>query len=82
FVVAALAFHFEPNERKSLLWLLLIQRFYYRQLLYITTIRAFLRALSGRVQGWQKLKRTSALVQDAPGEPPKAAHDYGSPTRS
>lgn len=61
-LIAFVAFRFEPWERKSLMWLLLVQRFYYRQLLYITTIRAFLRALMGRVQPWQRMERTSALV--------------------
>lgn len=62
FLLAALAFHMEPKERKSLIWLLLIQRFFYRQLLYISTIRAFGRALSGRIQAWDKVRRTSALL--------------------
>jgi cellulose synthase/poly-beta-1,6-N-acetylglucosamine synthase-like glycosyltransferase/peptidoglycan/xylan/chitin deacetylase (PgdA/CDA1 family)/spore germination protein YaaH len=42
----------------SLLPLLLLQRFTYRQLLYVTAIRALVTALKGVFVGWGKLART------------------------
>jgi hypothetical protein len=45
-----------------LLPLLVVQRFCYRQLLYITALRAALAALKGRMLGWNKLIRTGRVV--------------------
>jgi len=49
-------------DRRDSIWrlapLLLIQKFVYRQLLYITAIRVAFTALKGTMQGWGKLSRT------------------------
>ena len=45
-----------------LLPLLLVQRFSYRQLLYVVTIRAVLAAIKGRFIGWGKLIRTGTVA--------------------
>lgn len=54
---AAIAFSFEKNGYKKLLWLI-PQRFIYRQLMYYILIKSFNRALKGELQGWGALKRT------------------------
>lgn len=49
-------------DRRDAIWrlapLLLVQKFVYRQLLYITAIRVAFTALKGTMQGWGKLNRT------------------------
>ncbi|WP_366657605.1 glycosyltransferase [Fodinicurvata sp. EGI_FJ10296] len=45
-----------------LLPLLMIQRFTYRQLLYVIAIRALLAAVRGNLVGWGKLMRTGLVV--------------------
>lgn len=56
-------------DRKRNVWrllpLLLIQRLFYRQLLYITAIRVALAALKGRMLGWGKLMRTGRVAAEA-----------------
>lgn len=48
-----------------LLPLLLIQRFTYRQLLYVVAIKSALAALKGSMVGWGKLKRTNSVELDS-----------------
>ena len=62
--VAATAVGLWINGEKApwrLLPLLLLQRFSYRQLLYVVTIRAILAAVKGRFIGWGKLIRTGTV---------------------
>jgi len=57
-VIILLAMRF---DRSVPLWHVVLfpfQRFYYRQLLYLTAWRAMIRALFGRLAGWGKLVRT------------------------
>jgi len=49
------------------LWMLLIQRFTYRQMMYYVSLKAMLAALQGARHGWKKLDRTGSV--DAPKEP-------------
>jgi cellulose synthase/poly-beta-1,6-N-acetylglucosamine synthase-like glycosyltransferase/peptidoglycan/xylan/chitin deacetylase (PgdA/CDA1 family)/spore germination protein YaaH len=53
-------------EGRRYLWrllpLVLIQRFCYRQLLYVTAVRVAVAALKGRMLGWDKLRRTGAVA--------------------
>ncbi len=51
-------------DRKPLRWLplLLIQRFTYRQFLYLVSARAMLAVLLGSRHGWRKLERTASVV--------------------
>ncbi len=61
---AALAIAMEHKCRGMwrLLPLLVLQRFCYRQLLYVTALRAAAAALKGRMLGWNKLIRTGRVV--------------------
>lgn len=43
------------------LWLVLIQRFFYRQFMYIITFRSIIAAIKGRRHGWNKFARTSSV---------------------
>jgi cellulose synthase/poly-beta-1,6-N-acetylglucosamine synthase-like glycosyltransferase/peptidoglycan/xylan/chitin deacetylase (PgdA/CDA1 family)/spore germination protein YaaH len=53
FVACAIAFALEKNEDWSLLLPLIIQRFYYRQMMYIVLFRALTQAVKGRPVGWR-----------------------------
>ena len=48
-----IAFALEKNEEWSLLWPLLLQRFYYRQMMYVVLFRAVKRAVQGSPVGWR-----------------------------
>lgn len=54
---AALAFAFEKENPKKLLWML-PQRLFYRQLMYYILLRSLRRAIKGELQGWGKQNRT------------------------
>jgi len=54
---AALAFAFERENPRKLLWML-PQRLVYRQLMYYILLRSLRRAIKGEGQGWGRLKRT------------------------
>ena len=53
---AAIAFSFEKEDYRKLLWII-PQRFVYRQLMYYILIKSFNRALKGELQGRYVLKR-------------------------
>jgi peptidoglycan-N-acetylglucosamine deacetylase len=55
------AFLLEPDEDKSLTWLVLLQRFAYRQVMYVVVIRSLIAAVKGRVVGWGKLERKGTV---------------------
>jgi peptidoglycan-N-acetylglucosamine deacetylase len=50
-----------------LLPLIFLQRFSYRQLLYVVAVRALSTAIKGRLVGWGKLIRTGSVA--APSSP-------------
>jgi len=54
---AALAFAFEKEDYKKLVWMI-PQRLVYRQLMYYILFKSFNKALKGELQGWGILKRT------------------------
>ncbi len=58
---AMIAFLMEPGEDKALTWLIFIQRFVYRQLMYWVVVRSFKAAVQGRVVGWGKLERKATV---------------------
>jgi hypothetical protein len=63
--IATAAFAISLDGQKKtwrLLPLLFVQRFIYRQLLYIVAIRVMLAALKGSMLGWGKLKRTGSVT--------------------
>ena len=61
-IACALAFALEKHEDWSLLLPLVLQRFYYRQMMYIVLFRALTQAVKGRPVGWRGVEP----------EPPKA----------
>ena len=58
-------------DRRSLgrLWVVLIQRFFYRQFMYILTFRAVFSAVKGRRHGWNKLDRRATVPAARPAIP-------------
>jgi cellulose synthase/poly-beta-1,6-N-acetylglucosamine synthase-like glycosyltransferase len=64
-LAAVLAFLMEPDEDKQLTWLIFLQRFAYRQVMYWVVVRSFAAALSGRLQGWGKLERKATVTLPA-----------------
>ncbi len=54
------AFAFE-GRRPAMPWVILVQRFYYRQFLYVVLFAAILAMLRGGRRGWNKLKRTGSV---------------------
>lgn len=55
-----LAFSLEKRSMK-LMWLILIQRFFYRQFMYVITYRAIMAIFKGRRHGWNKLERLGTV---------------------
>ena len=51
----------EPNEEPGLSWLVLLQRFVYRQVLYWAVVKAVFAAAQGRARGWGKLVRKGTV---------------------
>jgi cellulose synthase/poly-beta-1,6-N-acetylglucosamine synthase-like glycosyltransferase/peptidoglycan/xylan/chitin deacetylase (PgdA/CDA1 family)/spore germination protein YaaH len=58
---AAIAFLLEPGEDKRLTWLIVLQRFAYRQIMYWVVAKAFVAAIRGHVVGWGKLERKGTV---------------------
>lgn len=56
-----LAYRLERREQRFPAFLLIAQRFIYRQLMYSVVIRAVLNALRGSWVGWGKLQRTGSV---------------------
>ena len=51
----------EPGEERGLSWLVLLQRFVYRQVLYWAVVKAVFAAAQGRARGWGKLVRKGTV---------------------
>jgi cellulose synthase/poly-beta-1,6-N-acetylglucosamine synthase-like glycosyltransferase/spore germination protein YaaH/peptidoglycan/xylan/chitin deacetylase (PgdA/CDA1 family) len=60
-LAAVAAFLLEPDEDRSLTWLIFLQRFAYRQVMYWVVVRAFVGAARGRLVGWGKLERKATV---------------------
>ena len=58
---AMIAFLMEPDEERSLTWLIVLQRFAYRQIMYSVVIQSFYAAIRGRVVGWGRLERKATV---------------------
>jgi cellulose synthase/poly-beta-1,6-N-acetylglucosamine synthase-like glycosyltransferase/spore germination protein YaaH/peptidoglycan/xylan/chitin deacetylase (PgdA/CDA1 family) len=56
---SVMAFTLEKSPKKYL-WLILIQRFFYRQFMYVVTFKSIFAAVRGKRHGWNKLERTSS----------------------
>ena len=58
---AVIAFLMEPDEERRLTWLILLQRFAYRQVMYWVVVRSVLAALRGGLVGWGTLERKGTV---------------------
>ena len=58
---AVVAFLLEPGEERRLTWLIFLQRFAYRQVMYWVVVRSFAAAVRGHVVGWGKLERKGTV---------------------
>jgi cellulose synthase/poly-beta-1,6-N-acetylglucosamine synthase-like glycosyltransferase/peptidoglycan/xylan/chitin deacetylase (PgdA/CDA1 family)/spore germination protein YaaH len=56
------AFALERGERWRLMWLLIVQRIGYRQLMYYVVLKAIAAALRGPRVGWGKLERSGRVA--------------------
>ncbi len=60
-ITAVIAFLAEPGEDRSLTWLVFLQRFAYRQVMYLVVLRSFVAAIRGHIVGWGKLERKASV---------------------
>ena len=61
---AALAFAFEKESIKKLIWMI-PQRLVYRQLMYYILLKSFQKAIKGELQGWGTLQRTGNVPTES-----------------
>jgi cellulose synthase/poly-beta-1,6-N-acetylglucosamine synthase-like glycosyltransferase len=62
FLASAVAFALEPKrEQWSLLTWLFLQRFFYRQLMYVVVWRALINAIRGTIVGWHRVERKATV---------------------
>ena len=61
-LAAVIAFLMEPAEDRRLTWLILLQRFAYRQIMYWVVVRSFAAAVRGGIVGWGKLERKATVA--------------------
>jgi hypothetical protein len=59
---AAIAFAFEKEDFKKLIWMI-PQRLVYRQLMYYILFKSIRKALKGEIQNWGVLKRTGNVKE-------------------
>jgi cellulose synthase/poly-beta-1,6-N-acetylglucosamine synthase-like glycosyltransferase len=59
-----IAYRLEPTRQRFPGGLMLLQRFFYRQLMYSVVIRSISAAARGKVVGWGKLERTGTVAVD------------------
>ena len=59
---AVIALRMEPEEDQWLAWLVLLQRFVYRQVMYLVVVKSVYSALKGRMVGWGKLERKATVT--------------------
>jgi peptidoglycan-N-acetylglucosamine deacetylase len=64
-LAAVAALLMEKGEERPLAWLVLLQRFVYRQVMYWVVVQAVLAALQGRARGWGKLARKGTVTAGA-----------------
>jgi hypothetical protein len=61
-----IAFSLEKREDWSLLWPVLLQRFYYRQMMYVVLFRAVMGAVKGRSVGWRGVEADTPAPAPTP----------------
>ncbi|MES2306693.1 MAG: glycosyltransferase [Gemmatimonadota bacterium] len=64
-LASVLAFLMEPGEDRRLTWLVFLQRFAYRQVMYWVVVRSVVAALRGGLVGWGKLDRKATVAARA-----------------
>jgi cellulose synthase/poly-beta-1,6-N-acetylglucosamine synthase-like glycosyltransferase/peptidoglycan/xylan/chitin deacetylase (PgdA/CDA1 family) len=74
-LTCVIAFALERKEDWTLLVPVLLQRFYYRQLMYVVLFRSVKEAVSGRPVGWRGVEKDSP--PQAPKAPPEPAPAEG-----
>lgn len=62
FITASIAFILERKEDRTLLLWMLLQRFFYRQLMYYVAIKVTLSVIKGRIEGWGKFERKATVT--------------------
>ena len=72
-ITCVLAFALERKEDWALLVPVLLQRFYYRQLMYVVLFRSVKEAVRGRPVGWRGVEPEAPSTPRAPKAPPKPA---------
>lgn len=60
-LAALVALFMEPNEDRKLAWLVALQRFAYRQVMYWVVLRSIKAAFRGRLVGWGTLERKATV---------------------
>lgn len=60
FIGSSIAFLIDKAPLKYMLFIF-IQRFYYRQFMYLVTFKTIISSIKGGSHGWNKLKRTSSI---------------------
>ncbi len=73
-------FRFEKRFSLGLLLLTPLLRFGYRQILYVSTLRATWRAITGRLTDWNKLERSGAMNVAAAVKPVLVLREVAMPT--
>jgi hypothetical protein len=66
FLTCIVAFTLERHEDWSLLWPLLLQRFYYRQMIYFVLFRSVMGAVQGKSVGWRGVEPEVPAAPVAP----------------
>jgi cellulose synthase/poly-beta-1,6-N-acetylglucosamine synthase-like glycosyltransferase len=61
-LAAVIAVFMEPHEDRHLSWLVLLQRFVYRQVMYWVVVKSLFAALRGQLTEWGKLERKATVV--------------------
>jgi cellulose synthase/poly-beta-1,6-N-acetylglucosamine synthase-like glycosyltransferase/peptidoglycan/xylan/chitin deacetylase (PgdA/CDA1 family)/spore germination protein YaaH len=61
-LAAVIALMMEQGEERWLSWLVLLQRFAYRQVMYWVVVQAVMAALKGRTRTWGKLERKGTVT--------------------
>lgn len=61
-LAAVVAVLMEPGEDRALSWLVLLQRFAYRQVMYWVVVKSFVAALQGTARGWGRQERKGTVA--------------------
>lgn len=76
-LAAVIAFIMEPGEELALTWLILIQRFVFRQTMYWVVIKSVAAAMRGHVVGWGKLERKGMTLLPTTAQQGRLVRMYG-----